>query len=342
MVESSAHPGMVGRRQSRLFPVVAAVLLLWGSHSDAVAQNINVRIALSSNSFATSSIRIAEKAGLFEKNGLNAVVTPMASGNVAMSALVGGSVDFTSSNPAEILALRAQGQPVYIAGGTFRGYSPTLVLAKEAADKLADKKSANAVDKLKALNGMSLAVPSAASVYAWPLALAARTYNIKIDFVFIQQDAMPAALKAKTVQGFVAASPFWEPTVKEGYGAVWMSGPHDEFPEEILPSSTTALGVMESFMKAQPEAVKRVRAALKDTAALIKNEPGRARKALAESQPNLSPADLAAAFDLYAQAWSHPDYSLADVEHDIEVLVKANLQGMPDLTKLNAASTLAP
>lgn len=323
-------------------PLVAVTLSAGFATAQEAVEPIDINIALSSNSFATSSLRIAEFAGLFEKNGLRATVTPMESGTIAMSALVGGSADFASSNPAEIIALHARGQPVFIIAGSFRGYSPTLILAPEVAERLADKKDGTPVEKVKALDGLSIAVPSAASVYTWPLTLAGELYDVNFEYVFMQQNAMPAALQAKTVDGFVAASPFWEQTIEGGYGSIWLSGPHGDYPEEVLPTSTTGLGVMESFVEEHPEAVERVLATLRDVGTLIKEDPARAKEALAKSQPKLTEQQVSAAFELYAEAWSHPEYTLDDLKHDLEVINKAKLSNMPDLSGIDPTTLLPP
>lgn len=83
--------------------------------TSAVAQpSQDVRIPISSVSFATAPARIAKEMGLFEKHGINARIVTMDSANASISALISGSVDVTVAGPGELIAANARGQKLIV------------------------------------------------------------------------------------------------------------------------------------------------------------------------------------------------------------------------------------
>ena len=180
--------------------------------------------------------------GLFEKNGLKPRFIVSESGTAALTALVGGSVDFSTSAIEEFLALRAQGnQSAGIVLNVYRGISGVVVVRKDVAETLPVKPSDPPEARFKALDGLILAGTSPTSGMVGPLRAASGMNGANIRMTYMQQPAMFAAMKTGAIQAFIAGSPFWEQAVDAGLGVRWLSGPQGEFPELTVSVSASSL-----------------------------------------------------------------------------------------------------
>ncbi len=65
--------------------------------AQARAATTPLTIAVSSSSLAYGSLKIAQQAGLFQKNGIDPKVIVMESGNAAITAVVAGSAAFSGA-----------------------------------------------------------------------------------------------------------------------------------------------------------------------------------------------------------------------------------------------------
>lgn len=303
------------------------------------AADLEISIALSSDSLAYGGIGIAEKAGLFQKNGLAPRITRMTSGNAATAALIGGSVQFCGSGMEEVIAARARGQKIAIVSNIYRGISGVLVLAKDKAAALGVSPSAPAAARLKALDGLSIATPSATSGFNAPLRAAIERNGAKISYIAIAQPAMAAALKSGAIAAFMASSPFWEPAVLQNFGTIWLSTPKPgELPDDLVPIGVAVLQTTESFAQANPEPIARLRAMFDDLSALIKERPDQARKLLAEAYPKIDAQALKLAFDVNAISWARPVITPADIDHQFKITAAAGV--IKDIDKVDRAAVL--
>ena len=286
---------------------------------------VPITIALSSNALPYGGLFIAEKAGLFAKHGLQPKLTVMDSGNAAMTALIAGSAQFSASGPGEVLAARSRGQNVVIVANFYRGLSASVVLAKAVADKLKVNASAPIKDRFRALDGLTIAAPSATSAYLHPIKSGVEAAGAKVKFVYMAQPAMVAALQAGAIQGMIAASPYAAVPVAKGTGVAWISGPKGELPPEVQPSSSACLQTSEQYATANPAIVARMRAVLAELAVYIKNKPDEAKRNLAQAYTQLDAAAIDLAFAQDAGNWTRPDFTEADIQQEIKILESAGL-----------------
>lgn len=326
----------IGRR-GMLVGGAGAVLLASNARPRAEPMTA-VTIALSSNSLAYGGLRIAQQLGLFAKHGLDAKIMVMDSGNAATSALVAGSVQFCSSGPGEVLSARARGLDVVLVTNLYRGTSAPVLLAKSVADKLPVGPKAPVNDRLKALDGLAIAVPSATSALLLPVKSSCEEVGSKPRFVYMAQPAMLAALEAGAIQGFIASSPFWVPPIRSGKGVIWIDAPHGELPERNSPTSVAGIEVLRSYAKANPEMVSRIRSVFTDVASVISSQPEQAMAALIKAYPSIDADTLKLAFTQDAVNWTKPVFTTADLEKEKSLLERST--DIPGVKALNAAEAV--
>jgi ABC-type nitrate/sulfonate/bicarbonate transport system substrate-binding protein len=322
-----------------VFTGLVAAALLGTTNAQAQTKVDDVAIAVSSTSFVLGGVRIAENAGIFEKNGLHPRIIVMDSGNSAMSALIGGSVQFVVAGPSEALAARARGQNIVIVANLYRGLAGSVVLSKKAAGEAKVKSDASMAEKLKALDGLTIAVPSATSALLAPVRVAAEAAGAKIHFTYMSQPAMVSALESNAIQGMIASYPFAGTPVLRGTGILWINGPRGELPEDALPTSSSALETTTDYAKSNAEMIRRLRQVLEATGAFIAKSPDEAKAALAKGYPTLSPKDIDLAFSEQKANWAQPVFSTADIKHEI-VLLQGSAT-VPGLATLDPASMLS-
>ena len=308
----------------------------WGQAAPPVE---DVSLAVSSSSFVMGGLKIGEKAGLFARNGLNLRLIVMDSGSAAMSALIGGSVPFSIAGPPEVLAARARGQQVVIVANLYAGLSGSVVLAKAVAGKLGTSPTAPVSERLKALDGVLLAEPSATSSLLGPIRAATEAVGAHVRFTYMAQGTMPAALENGAVQGIVASFPFAGTPVVRGNGVLWIDGPGGELPAAVLPASSSVVQTTDAVMKAKPELLHRLQRTVVDTAEYIKAAPAAAKRNLAASYPQLSPAEIDLAWDAQWKNWTKPFLTSADIMQEIKLLKES--AKLPGLDAIKPADVLA-
>jgi ABC-type nitrate/sulfonate/bicarbonate transport system substrate-binding protein len=326
---------MIGRRF--LLGGVAAGVLVGRARAAAAAK---ITLAVSSNSLAYGGLHIAQKAGLFEKHGIDPTISVMDSGSAAMTAVLSGSIELCSASLGEVLAARVRGQAVVVVVNMYRGLSGSLVLGKAVAEKLALPAGAPWDAKLKAIGGMTIATPSATSSYTFPFRIAGQAVGAMPHFVYMSQPAMLAALQAGAVQGIIAGAPFSTQAVSSGAGVMWVNGPRAELPADMLPTSSACVETSEAYAKSHPDVLSRLRASFDALSRLIQQQPAQAEKMLASAYPQLSADTIAAIFRNDAPNWARPTMTLDDIRHEITLQERAGL--LKGVEKIDPASVLAP
>ncbi|WP_164850583.1 ABC transporter substrate-binding protein [Sinorhizobium medicae] len=283
------------------------------------AEPVPIKVAQSSASFPSITPRLADALGLFEAHGLKPTFIVSESGAGALTALVSGSVEFATGGMDALLSLRAQGQDsVGVAVNIYRGQSGIVVLDKDTVQRLSTKSTDSNDARVRALDGLSIAAPSASSSMVGTLNMSTELVGgAKINFVYMSQSAMPAAMQTHSVDGYIASSPYPEQAVAAGYGAIWLSGPKREFPEAAITNASLVLFSSKEFNERHPEVLKSVRGVFDDFARLVTEQPDRVLEALRQILPDLSEEALHASFVQNSQNWTKPHLSLEDLRREI-------------------------
>jgi len=309
--------------------VASSTDLAWSAGNEEPTE---ITIALASNSMALGGVRIAEQAHLFERHGIEAHIVVMENANSSIAALISGSAQFANSGPDDALFAMARGQPITIIAELYKGLSAFVVVSTEIAEKSGVKPDGPIEDRLRALDGVTMAVPSATTVLIPLIRGPVESVGGKLNFTYMAQSTMAAALQSGAISSFFASSPNWEPAVASGKAVLWISAPSGELPK--TPPSGTVLSTMRPYAEANPDVVARMRAVLEDVGDLIDNDPEQAKAALAKAYPSLSPEVLDSVFEQNSPNWRTPKYTEDDMRTHIKLATEG---GAKDFGKVDPA-----
>ena len=239
------------------------------------AEPTAVTITLSSTSFGAAALFLADKLGLFRQHGLAAKLVVMDSGSLAVAAALSGSAQFTVSGVSDALAAASHGRGMKLVANVYHGLSGSVVIGKAVADKLGIRSDSPLDARRKALDGLSVAIPSPTSSYVPPVVGAAAAANGKANLIYMAQPTMVAALQAGAVQALMAGSPFWEPAVTSGVGLLLLDGPSGDFPPDAAPISTLALETTADYASAHPGGGRRRPSGVRRSGAADRDGSGR-------------------------------------------------------------------
>jgi ABC-type nitrate/sulfonate/bicarbonate transport system substrate-binding protein len=255
-----------------------------GGSGSTASNPTKITLVLPSLSSNQSVAFLAQGLGTFKKNGLDVKTVVSGTGALAVAAAVSGSGQFVMSGGSDMMSAVSKGQHlVFIARGLGGGLAAQLVLTNAAAKKTGLPASATPQQKAKALNGLTIASPSAASSQTTQAEKAAASVGAKINFTYVAPTAMDAAMKAGHIDGIVQAPPFTTGAVYDGSGVMWLDGPAGTFPGGFdVPTygdpmvETTASyaqahpAVVTAFVKSILEAVTMAKADSAKASAIVK------------------------------------------------------------------------
>lgn len=289
-----------------------------------------VAIGLSSGSFIPAPARIAKEMGLYEKRGLNARVVMMDSGNAATAGLISGSLQFIVVGPGEQIAAQSRGQKVVTVKSVYTGFSGMMVLSKATIDKLGVSPDAPVKDRLKALDGLLIASPSATSTYTIGPVGAAKSAGAEIQFTYMAQPAMIPALETGAIQGYVSSSPFWAAPVLKGTAMVWLNGPKGDFPPENATAHASTLQATQAFAAANRDLVDTVSAVFDDFVKALDESPAAVKAAISKLYPDVDAKTLDLLYATESQGWKTRSVTAADMAREVAFVKAAGRVKLPD------------
>jgi ABC-type nitrate/sulfonate/bicarbonate transport system substrate-binding protein len=303
------------------------------------AQAKEFPLPISSYSFATASVRAAEALGCFRRHGLSPKLINLESGSMLISALVSNSAQVTVAGPGEAIAARARGQEIVLLTSVYWGMSASMILGKQVAERTGVSPAAPAHDRLKAVDGLVIASPSAVSSYTAAFKGATEAAGAKIRFSYMSQPAMAAALETGSIQGCVSGAPIWGQPVTRGKAVLWVSGPRGDLPAENTPSCVTAFTSTRAVAEANPDLMRQVFDSYRDFSDILETAPDRVREAMGKLHPDVDATTMNLLFDTEKDAWRMRPYTVAAVQHDI-AFMRASGLALPGLANLDPAALL--
>jgi len=154
---------------------------------------------------------VASEKGFFKDEGLDVVVKPVERGNLAVEALVAGSMQFAEVADATFLAAVDKGIPLVALGAASRGFTGKIV----AAPGLADVKS------LADLKGKRIGIQVGTGVHNVFLRLISKEGMEESDFKIsnVRVTDMPTAMASSgTFDAVLGWDPMMQRIVQAGYG----------------------------------------------------------------------------------------------------------------------------
>jgi ABC-type nitrate/sulfonate/bicarbonate transport system substrate-binding protein len=283
---------------------------------------------------------IALKAGIFKQNGLNVKTVNAGTGALAVEALTGGSGQFVVTGSADLFSAAKSGQHLYILAKASSGLSTQIVLTSAGVKKTGLTASAPLAQRIKALNGLTIASPSAASSWTAQAAKAAGTQGAKINFTYVQENSMAAAMQAGKIDGLVAAPPWSTEALYAKTGTLWLSGPAGTFPGGYAVSSygDPLVATTKAYGDAHPKVAEEFTRSILQAAALLSSQPAQAAGYVKQvAYPTMSQAEFNQVWAATVPLLHTPSLSLASLKTTLALDGDSSL----DATAMYPASILS-
>ncbi|MEV0729925.1 ABC transporter substrate-binding protein [Polymorphospora sp. NPDC050346] len=337
-------------RRLRAVALAAAVLLgaggLAACGSDEAAgpdgslKKLDMTFTISSTSLAHQLVFAARDGGYLEKYGIDARFVTAESSSVAIAALASNSAQVAFVGRTDALLTTAQGKQMVYAYKQSTGFLTNVTVSKAFADRNPGWESKSVEDRLRLLNGATMAQASANGVLTRVFDDAMSSVGGKVTNTYIAVNTMPTALTRGSVDAYMAPSPFQETSVQRGEGVMFIKG--TDLPasggETIVQGATV---VSKSFLDSDRESVVRVMAALQATAEAMKADPDKAKQ-LAKERLNTIDASI---FDvMWPDAYK---VIIGPLEHpisaeDITFMIEHDAAGVAEAQSLDPAAQIVP
>lgn len=318
---------------------LALTLGLGATLPATAAEPLKITLGLASGSIPSSIPRVANELGLFEKHGLQVEFTAMQSASTVASALLSGSVDFMTTSTPEPIIANARGQQVRTIAALYNGFAAVVVLDDDVVAKSGVTPDAPMDERLKVLDGLTIASVSASSNFTVGLKCAAGKVGADVTMTYLDMPAMVAALSRGSVQGFVATAPYYAVSQLSGDGVPWINGPKGEFPEGCSVNYALGLHTMESFAQENPEIITRIRAVFDEFSDIASGQPATVTVALKKLYPDIDPGLVDVIYETEAFGFAGAELTVEGIQKEIEFIKMGGTQ-IPGLDKVDAAKLI--
>jgi NitT/TauT family transport system substrate-binding protein len=229
-------------RQRLAVSVVCLSLLVLLPCANAQLKKLNLSYTATSPYQAV--MIIAQQAGLFRKNGIDASLIFVAGGSLGIQAMVGGDVPITQADGSASVAASVAGVDVVMIASFLNTFPYSLVSLPE-------------IKTVEQLKGGKIAISrfGSATDLAVKMALVKVGLNPEKDATLLQvgaQTARVAALQSKNVQATIITPPFTLTARKAGYTTLI------DMAQLNIPYQLTALVTSRAYIKSQPDLIMAV------------------------------------------------------------------------------------
>lgn len=339
-------------RRFRAVALAAAVLLGLGgltacgsdeseaTGADGSLNQLDLTFTVSSTSLAHQLIYAARDGGYLEKYKIKARFVTAESSSVAIAALASNSAQVAFVGRTDALLTTAQGKKMVYAYKHSTGFLTNVTVSKAFADRHPGWESKSVEDRLRLLNGATMAQASANGVLTRVFDDAMKSVNGGVKNTYIAVNTMPTALARGSVDGYMAPSPFQETTVQRGEGVMFIKGTdlRASGGDTIVQGATV---VSQSFLDSDRDTVVRVVAALQATAEAMKADPDKAKQLAKERLKTIDATIFdtmwPAAYEVITGPLEHPMSP-----EDITFMIKNDAPNVPAAQSLDPAAQIAP
>ena len=271
-------------------PAAMASILLTtacGGGSNAAEEGDSIRLMSASFSVGHGLTLLAVDGGFFDRNGLEVELINGGGAANALAAVVSGSVDVYTGEPSAVYAASNQ-KEMLMPIRSYSGSAISLTLAKSVADKAGLTVDSPIEDRLRILDGLTIATVAAGGSTI-TLNRAAESVGATVENTYLEQASYVAALQSGKIDGFVGSPPFGQIAEAEGIGIDWIRGPLGEWPGNPDDYMQVGVGFTAELGRDKPDlAVKIIRGYL-DAAEFIRTKPKEAKEILAPRFSELDP-----------------------------------------------------
>lgn len=286
-----------------------AIALLAAALTVAVAGGVraeeSVRIVNIGHGYYAGPLYAALRERVFEKHGLRPEVTSVKGGALALQAVLSQQTDVGILSYEHLLTVAAQGKQVVAIFKIASRPLNNVVVNNELAARYA---GAGLAEKVRALRGARVAVPSPNGSGEKMLRILARKYGLSlpgdVSMVYLGSEpgAYLAAFQKKLIDAALPVEPAGVMIQQAGEGRTlvnFMAGEVPEFSDLIF----MTVAAHPDTIRERPEFLRRVVAAFAEAQRILK-DPARGRAIMAREYPNMSPEANAEAYQVMNAIWS--------------------------------------
>lgn len=259
-MSSASGRGRIRRRSAMVALLSIVMTSLFACGSDEGGTTIadgstRVRMTAYVGSLASLPVFVAIEKGFFEQHDIDPEIVSVESGVTAAQALIGGSVDVTSTGFAELLTARSKGQDiVFVAGCTTQTVGELVYSSEEGLAREADGYPGVIQD----LKGKRIGISAVgATSYFWVRYLLSEAgLDPDKDVTLVPTGAFSAArsaMKAGQLDGFFSSNPTSAQVVDAGEATVIFRFWDGERPDLFGRLPTNGLAVSGEFVESKPE-----------------------------------------------------------------------------------------
>jgi len=264
-----------------------------------------VRIVNIGHGYYAASLYVAKQEKLFEKHGLEADISFVQGGALALQAVLSKQADVGILSYEHVLTAAVQGRQIV----SFFNVANRPVNNIIGSEKLlAGAEKFGIEQKVKLLKGQRVAVPSANGSGEKMLKVLAKKFGLQLpgDITMAYLGAEPASYVAAFQRNLVDAALPFEPAgvlvEQAGSGRILvnlMSGEVPEFRDIIFMTLT----VHPDTIAQKPELLRKVALVFSEAQRILKTDPKRGKMLLAKEYPTMSPESNDKVYDTVSQIW---------------------------------------
>lgn len=270
--------------------------------STVVAETL--RIATIGEGYWAGPMYVAQRAGLFAKQGLEPKVTVVSGGALALQALLSRNVDVSLLSYEHIVQAASKGQRVV---AVYRLANRNIVNIVASNDLAKAGKLLSVEERIKRLEGKRIGVSAAGASSDKMLNVLGGKYGVdltKVQKVFLggSPAAYLAAFQNKQVDAAFVVEPAGSIIQQAGQGEIYvniMNGEEPTYDNLIF----MVVAVHPDTLKEKPDLVRKVTQIFQDAMDIIKKDPARATRLMAEQYPDMDPAVNARVFAAMNGVW---------------------------------------
>jgi ABC-type nitrate/sulfonate/bicarbonate transport system substrate-binding protein len=249
------------KRRVRLALAAAAML------AQVVPAAAVEKLKLAQNQSPISGVSIvADRKGLFAKNGLEVEVLNFTTGKQCLDTVMGGAADIATTAEAPTTAAAMSGQKIAFLARTEYSYIKTLTATAAGIGKFSDLKGKR----------IAFTAGTGGEVYTMELLKKAGLTKDDVTLVNLRPQDMVAALASGSIDAYGT----WEPHISNGGKA--LGGKATLLDTKGVYAETFNIVVMQDYLQKKPEVVKSFLKSLVEAEAWIKANPDEAITVVAE------------------------------------------------------------
>ncbi|MFF5989438.1 ABC transporter substrate-binding protein [Prauserella flavalba] len=182
----------------------------------------------SAESFAMLTQLNAFSGDFFARQGVDVTYNPVIPNAAQATQSVTGGADIAIVGSTGVVPTVAAARDVVTVAVIAKGPTTQITLRDDVIDRLGVSPDAPVRERIAALKGLSLALPTPGSATDVMVREALRSYGVQPDSDLTirpvtEPSALVTAMREKQVDGFAFSAPTSVQPVAEGYGTVWLS-----------------------------------------------------------------------------------------------------------------------